>query len=238
MKKTKYLLLAFFFIPIVAIGQKKDTFNLVIRITGGYTDAITSTEMGIMRENAIRTSTGVIGFSAGLLTNKKSEFGVGVEYLSQTTMTNSFLYLPEIFYGEEIARSNVNIFLGKVYFANHYRLFSRLYFAPKFAFGYGKANGIRQSTRQSITDLKIPDFLHIQNTNGYPIMSKSEEKINYDYFAMDLTPAFNFYFNKHFALTLETGAFQISFIDVKWENRQWLANISPIYWNVGFAFVL
>ncbi len=238
MRKANYLLLALFFIPVAAIAQKKDTFNLVIRTTGGYTDVVTSTETGVMHEDAIKTSTGVIDFSTGLLINKRFEIGVEVEYLNQKTVSGSFLYLPDEFYANERTESNVKMFLGKIYAANHWQLWGRLYFAPKLALGIGKANGTIKSHTLSISDLKIPNFAHISNSDAETIVSKTEKEISYNYYAMGLTPAFNFYFNKHFALTLETGTFQLSLIDSKWESRQWLANISPIYWNLGFVFVL
>ena len=236
MKRPKYLLLAFFFVPmsLLAIGQN-DSLNLVFRLSGGYADVTTSTEMGVLGKSATKTSTGVIDFTVGLLIRQHFEMGLGIEYQKQKIEDRGYLFVPSKLYADEFAESNVKAFLGKFYAASHWRLFNRLYFAPKYTLAAGKASGTVKSSIQYVTDLKIPDFAHITNSDGMPVVIRTEDDIDYSCFAVAIIPAFNFQFTKHFALTLETGAFQLSTVG---DNHQWLANISPVYWNLGFIVVL
>jgi len=236
MKRTKYLLLAFFFIPVIVVGQN-DSVNFVFRLSGGYADVSSSTKTGILGTDLIKTSTGVVDFSVGLFLNKQLEFGIGVEYQKQKIESVKDLFVPAALYAAEETESNVKVFLGKFYIANHWHLFSRLYFAPKFGFGYGKANGTVKSFAISNTSLVKPDFPNLNNTYEKQTMLETEDDVHYDCFTVALTPAFNFKFTKHFTLTLETGTFQLLLID-NWDNRQWLANISPVYWNLGFLVIL
>ena len=101
--------------------------------------------------------------------------------------------------------------VGKAYLAGHWRMSNRLYFNPMLSLGIGKVK----------SGSEVLNFL------GF------ESDFSYDYFAINLAPAFSFYLNPHFALNLETGSFSFATTDWEWDNKQWLAHINPAYWKLG-----
>jgi len=229
MKKTFFSLLLLF--PLFVYAQP-DSSKLTIRINGGYTDTGSSNGVASLGASASNTSAWNIGLTVGLPFGKRWEAGVGFEYWKQKTAAFSQIYLPKQWMAEEYTETNMSLILGKLYLTGRWQLFNRLYFTPMLSIDIGKAKVNLESYKAVVEDISVDGIIlkppsHIDGAWGY------ESKTSYDYFAINLVPAFSYYLNRHFALNLETGSFSFSTTDWKWDNKQWLANINPTYWKLG-----
>jgi hypothetical protein len=227
----KYFFALFLLIPFLACAQK-DSSRLILRFNGGYADTGSSNWVTSLGASAYTTRDWDVGLTVGLPFGERWEAGVGFEYGRMKTVANYSIYLPKQWMAMEVAETKMNLFIGKAYVAGRWKLFSRLYFNPILSVGIGKATGTKISQAAWVQELNT-DEITIITPGTQPQAWGSESDISYDYFAIGLSPAFSFYFTRHFALNLETGSFRFSTSDWKWDNKQWLANVNPAYWQLG-----
>ena len=229
MKKIFILLLLF---PLLAYAQP-DSSKLIIRFNGGYADTGSSNGVASLGASESNSRNWNVGLTVGFPFGKRWEAGVGFEYWKQKTIAKSTMYLPKQWSAMEVTETNLNLIVVKVYMSGYWRIFNRLYFNPMFSVGIGRAKGTLESFKAVREDITIDDFLVLQPISQINGAWNYESKISYDYFAMNLAPAFSFYLDRHFALNLETGSFSFSTTEWEWNNKQWLANVNPAYWKLG-----
>jgi len=214
------------------VNAQPDSSLLVIRFNGGYVDSGSSNGVDYLGALISNTSAWNVGLTVGLPLGKRWEAGIGFEYWKQKTIALSQLYIPKQWIAMQNTSTNMNLITGKLYMAGRWQLFSRLYFTPMLSTGIGKATVVQESITAVRQDF-ISDGLVLIEDQIISGLWNDESDISYKYFSVDLAPAFSFYFNRHFALNLETGSFSFSTTDWKWDNKQWLANINPAYWKLG-----
>ena len=229
MKKSLVMLLM---IPVLAYAQP-DSSSFILHFSGGYADLGTSNGVSSLGSVISNANNWNVGLTVGLPIGKKWAAGIGFEYLKQKNTTLSEIYIPKEWYAIQETETKINLIIGKVYLAGYWRLVNNLYFNPIFSSNVGKANSAQVSMKFVTKDYSsLPnEFVLIEIEN--PILIGEKEDISYNYFALSFAPAFSFYFTRNFALNLETGNFQFSATDWKWDNKQWLANINPTYWRLG-----
>ena len=230
----KYIFFALFLLfPLLACAQK-DSSSIIIRFNGGYADTGSSNWVTSLGASTYTTRDWNVSLSVGLPFGERWEAGVGFEFGRMKTVANSSMYLPKQWMAMEVAETKINLFIGKAYVAGRWKLFSRLYFNPVLSVGIGKATGT-QVSQTAVQQVFYGDFGEIQigDTDNISGLWGNESDISYEYFDIGLSPTFSFYFNRHFALNLETGSFRFATYDWKWDNKQWLANINPAYWQLG-----
>ena len=204
------------------VCAQPDSSKLIIRINGGYADTGSSNGVASLGSNVSDSRNWNVGLTVGLPFGKRWEAGVGFEYWKQKTETISEIFVRTQWDAIQSTKTDVKLIIGKFYMAGQWKLFDQLYFNPMFSIGIGKAT----------TTLIYQDFFAEYNSYfNYYVPVKSD--ISYKYFAINLAPAFSFYFNRYFALNLETGSFSFATTDWEWDNKQWLANINPAYWKLG-----
>lgn len=232
----KILSLAFvfyLFFPLLMHAQS-DSVAFFLRFTGGYADVGSSNGVSSLGAVAGNTRSWNAGLTMGFSLSKHWEAGFGFEYQKQKSETESRLFVPKQLMGLQLTQTDINLVIGRAYLAGCWHLFSRLYFNPILSVGVGKATGT-QTNLTATTNIQADDsFVHITEPKDY--LGGGETDISYKYFAVGIAPAFTFYLNRHLALNLETGNFQFSTTDWKWENKQWLANVNPAYWKLGIIW--
>ena len=210
----------FLLFPSLAYAQK-DSSSVIIRFNGGYADTGSSNGVASLGSTASNSRDWNVGLTVGLPVGKRWEVGLGFEYWKQRTIAESTIYFPNQSLHMQFTETDVNLIIGKAYAAGRWKLFSQLYFNPMLLVGIGKAKGTQSYQTAFSPNMQI----------NYLV--EGESKISYDYFAIRLAPAFFYYFNRHFAINLETGSFRFTTSDWKWDNKQWLANVNPAYWQLG-----
>ena len=208
---------------------QKDSSSVIIRFNGGYADTGSSNGVASLGSTVSNSRDWNVGLTLGLPVGKRWEVGLGFEYWKQKTVALYSIYLPKQWAAMELAETKMNIFIGKVYVAGRWQLFNHLYFNPMLSVGIGKATGTQKS-HTAVTKIFTEGGLVQDDISG---AWTSEPDISFNYFAISLSPAFSYYFNRHFALNLETGDFRFTTSDWKWDNKQWLANVNPVYWRLG-----
>ena len=229
-KKNFFSLLLLF--PLFAYAQP-DSSKLIIRFNGGYADTGSSNGVSSLGSVASNSRDWNVGLSVGLPVGKRWEVGFGFEFWKQKTIAQATIDLPKQWIAMEMTETDMNIIVGKVYLAGHWRIFNRLYFNPMLSLGIGKAKSVLESFKLVREPINIDDIPVLQPPSLIDGFWGNGSKISYDYFAIGLAPSFSYYFNRHFALNLETGSFSLSTTDWEWDNKQWLANINPTYWKLG-----
>jgi len=224
-KNTIFVL---FFLFSSLVNAQSDSSFLFIRLNVGYADISSSNGAASLGASASNISDWNIGLSVGIPVGKRLEAGLGFEYTKQNVENVSIISVPLYFDSMELTETNANLFIGKAYLVGHWRIFNRLYFNPMFSFGVGKAKG-KQKIVTLANNLNAPQGEYHEYLSHW----LREASFSYDFFAVSLAPSFSFFFNKHFALNIETGAFQFATTDWEWDNRQWLATIKPQYWQAG-----
>ena len=221
----KYIFFALFLLfPLLACAQK-DSSSVIIRFNGGYADTGSSNGVASLGSTASNSRDWNVGLTVGLPVGKRWEVGLGFEYWKQRTIAESTIYFPNQSLYMQFTETDVNLIIGKAYISGHWKLFNRLYFSPILSMGIGKAKGTQSDQTAFSHNLQEQQYLSY--------MVGGESKISYDYFAIGLAPTFSYYFNRHFALNLETGNFRFATTDWEWSNKQWLANANPAYWQLG-----
>ena len=233
MNKFIYFTL-FLLFPLLAFAQP-DSSSVVLRFSGGYADTGSSNGVASLGATSSNTRDWNVRLTVGLPVGKCWEVGLGFEYLKQKTTAESKIYLQKQWLAIERTETVMNLFIGKVYMAGHWRILNRLYFNPMLYLGIGKAKGTQKSDKavREMVYIEPGTIIDIGPPSQINGLWFSEMKISYDYFAIGLAPAFSYYLTKHFALNLETGNFRFSTADWDWDNKQWLANVNPMYWQLG-----
>ena len=231
------IIIVFLLLPVLAYTQL-DSSSVIIRLNGGYADIDLSNGVASLGGVASNTSSWNVGFSLGLVVNKKWEVGLGFDYMKQKTTAESQISIPTMFLSYQETDTKVNIYMGKLYLSGYWRLFNRFYFNPIFSTNIGKAAGFQKYSEivGHNNDISNPDPNHFSQDPILMDIFISERKrnnISFNYFSLSLSPAFSYYFTQHFGLNLETGCFQFSTVDWEWDNKRWLANINPEYWRLG-----
>ena len=226
MNKNKFFVL-FLLFPLFAHAQR-DSSSTILRFNGGYADIGTSNGVASLGASASNTRDWNVGLSVGFPVEKNIEAGFGFEYRKQKIATTSQIFippreqmLPSRFGAIQFTDTDMNLIIGKAYLIRYWRLFNRLYFNPMLSIGIGKVTGTQKT-----------NTLHVPPNEPF-FRYYYESTISYGYFALSLAPAFSFYLTPQFALNLEIGSFQFSTTDRKWDNKQWLANVNPVYWQLG-----
>ena len=212
----------FLLIPIL-VNAQRDSSSLIFRFNGGYADISSSNGAFSLGASASNTRDWNVALSVGIPVGKRWEVGLGFEYIKQKTVSESIIDMPIQWSAYQITETDVNLFIGKIYMAGHWQLFKRLYFNPILSAGIGKAKGTQIGATRTAS---YPDYI-------YGVLWLNKAEMSHDYFAIGLTPAFYYYITKHFALNLEAGNFRFSTTDWEWDNKQWLANINPMFWQLG-----
>jgi len=217
----KNIFFSLFLLFPLFVHAQPDSSRFIIRFNGGYAD--TGSSNGVASLGALASNTGAwnVGLAVGLPLGKHWEAGIGFEYWKQKTIAQSEIYLPLQWQAMQQTETDMKLIVGKLYMAGRWQLFSRLYFTPIFSTGIGKATEIQ------MINTYVAEYMSYFN------WWINESDISYDYFSINLAPAFSFYLNHHFALNLEIGSFSFSTTDWEWDNKQWLANINPAYWKLG-----
>jgi len=229
-------------IPLLAYAQP-DSSQVIIRFNGGYTDL--GLHNGVFSLGAVtaKNTEWNLGLSVGLTFGKNYEAGVGFEYIKQKIDAFSEVSIPiqnlELTYTIQGTLTDLNFFIGKVYLSKNWRIINKLYFSTIFSASVGKATG----TQEVYTFKGIFKYQSEKSNDPKDFFQKREEEANifyrrnytlsHDYFGINLSPAFSYYFTRHFALNLETGIFGLNIIDWDWENKQCLASINPAFWQFG-----
>ena len=230
--KYKILFSCFILIPLCLYAQP-DSSRVFIRFNGGYTDYGSSN--GVASQPAVNSNNTAweTGLSAGFSIARNWEVGLGVAFQKQKTEAISemdiFMKLASLQYTE----TEISLILGKIYVAGYRRLFSRLYFNPGFAIGIGKGKGTQKNMTAYKETIYAFPFDELPDDPFSQSITTGKEDISYDYMAISFTPAFTFFFNRHIALSLETGCFQFNTTDWDRDNRRWIVNINPAYWKLG-----
>lgn len=230
----KILLVTLFLTGSYTLHAQLDSASVLIRFKGGYADYSSSNGVSSLGAvNAANTEWNLdlsVGWKVG-----KAEVGLGVEYRKQKSEALSEIYRPNEWMAVQQTETKIHLFLGKLYFARHFRLFNRFYFIPDFTLYYGIADGKQDALTASREALSSESFYVLQGGNSSSLTFYTQD-ISYDYLAFRLAPAFAFFITQRFALHLETGSFQFSMVDAEWDNRQFVANINPSYWQLGIMF--
>ena len=220
----------FLLLPLLAFAQP-DSCSFIIRFDGSYADTPASNGVSSLGASASNTREWNVGFTIGLPVGKHWEVGLGFEYVRMVSKAQSEIYLPNQWAAAQWTETKTNLFMGGIYAAGRWKLFNRCYFNPMFTVGIGKAKGV-QLTKTAVKNIFPSDIITIlPGTVGS--LTGQESDILYQYLAIGVAPAFSFYLSRHFALNLTTGRFQFSTTDWKWDNKQWLASVNPLYWQLG-----
>jgi len=214
----KIFFLLFLLFPLFAHAQM-DSSRFIVRFNGGYAD--TGSSNGVATSNALTTnnSSWNVGLTIGLPFGKRWEAGVGFEYWKQKTETVSTVNVLSQWDKMQTTKTDMKVIIGKAYVAGRWKLSSKLYFNPILSVGIGK---IKSTQAAKTFLLNLPENFWLNGFVG-----------DNNYFSLDLAPTFSYYLTKHFALNLETGSFGFSTTDWKRDNKQWLANVNPVYWKLG-----
>jgi len=227
---TKKIFFSLFLLfPLFAHAQM-DSSRLIIRFNGGYADTGSSNGVASLSTLTSNTSAWNVGLVVGLPLGKRWEAGIGLEYMKQKTAAESQIHLPEQYLAWQKTDTDIKLIIGKLYISGRWQMFNRLYFTPILSTGIGKAT-VAQAARtyRALYDSSFLDLGIILNSGAW----YNEADISYNYFEIGLAPAFSFCLSHHFALNLETGSFGFSTTDWKRDNKQWLANVNPVYWKLG-----
>lgn len=213
-----------------SLYAQSDSASFLIRFKGGYADYGTSNGVSSLGSANSANTAWNLDLSVGWKINKAWEAGFGIEYQKQKSDAYSEIYLPNQWYAVQLTKTDINLFLGKIYIAWHLRLFNRIYFIPDMALYYGKADG-KQEVATAYRKHLSSDELELGEV--YFSSTLGIQDISYDYLALKFAPAFAFFITKHFAMNLEIGSFGFNMIDDEWN---WTANINPTYWKLGVIF--
>ena len=227
---TKKIFFSLFLLfPLFAHAQM-DSSRLIIRFNGGYADTGSSNGVASLSTLTSNTSAWNVGLVVGLPLGKRWEAGIGLEYMKQKTAAESQIHLPEQYLAQQSTDTDMKLIIGKFYMTGRWQLFNRLYFTPILSTGIGKVIVTQEvKTRRILYDSSLfEQGIFLNSALWY-----SELETSYNYFEIGFAPAFFFYLNHRFALNLETGSFSFATTDWEWDNKQWLANVNPVYWKLG-----
>ncbi|MCL2073536.1 MAG: outer membrane beta-barrel protein [Marinilabiliaceae bacterium] len=231
--KNLIFLTLFLIIPVFTHAQP-DSSKIIIRFSGGYSDNALSngvTSIGAVNANITDWN---LGLKIGTLVGKNIEIGLGIDYLKQQSEAQSQILIRDYRWIYEYTTTDAHLVVGKAYLSYRWQILNRFYFNPIFSIDIGKTKG-----EQVIFTALSDETFSSEPTTNLPISDiiwLGKESFSHNYFAINLSPAFSYYFSPHFAINLEIGRFGYSTIDWGLENKQWLASLNPAYWQVGLIF--
>ncbi len=226
----KYLLILFIILPIIGFSQlKKNSF--VIGLEGNFTKKQSSLG-GFSNNFSTNIKGGNISVTIGYRLTKKIEIGLGVNYYSDKTTTQSQFNQINIHQQIEESVIKSNLIMPKLYFKYGQQLIHNMYLSGNIQFGYGKLDREYKSVTASVKNINSND-INTFEPNQVKLLSRVLDKTT-NVFSAKFHPEIEYYINSRFGFSLKLGG--ISYIDNDQNNSENSININfnPNNWLLGF----